>query len=299
MVNIFHSEEGVDKPKLIPLSNCVEYPEEEMKQRAAFFAGLAQKRRTVRDFSNRAVPTEIIIDCIRAAATAPNGANMQPWHFVVVSDPGIKRQIREAAEIEEREFYQKRAPQEWLDALAPLGTDENKPFLEESPCLIVIFAQAYGVLPDGRKVKNYYVAESVGIATGILVTAIHYAGLVSLTHTPSPMGFLNEILHRPSHERPFLILVVGYPADDPGLTDRLPLEAVVHHETYSNYTPADIDRLYQEKESLPLTASLLEINQLETLAQIFTQKRYTKKDNEFFSEKYLEVIRKQGFLGRD
>lgn len=202
----------MNKTKLIPLSNYVEYPEEEMRQRAAFFSASVQTRRTVRDFSSRPVPKEIIENCIRAAATAPNGANMQPWHFVVVSDPKIKRQIREAAEMEEREFYQNRAPQEWLDALAPLGTDENKPFLDEAPCLIVVFAQTYGVLPDGRKVKNYYVAESVGIATGILVTAVHHAGLVSLTHTPSPMGFLNQILNRPSHERPFLILVVGYPA---------------------------------------------------------------------------------------
>ena len=139
---------------------------------------------------------------------------MQPWHFVVVTDPQIKKQIREAAEIEEVEFYTKRAPQEWLDALAPLGTNENKPFLEDAPYLIVIFAQSYGILPDGRKVKNYYVSESVGIAAGILVTAIHFSGLVSLTHTPSPMGFLNRILKRPSQERPFLILVVGYPADN-------------------------------------------------------------------------------------
>jgi nitroreductase len=137
---------------------------------------------------------------------------MQPWHFVVVSDPAIKRRIRVEAEKEEREFYHHKAPQEWLDALAPLGTNEHKPFLEDAPFLIVIFAESYGVLPDGRKVKHYYTQESVGIATGILITAIHHAGLASLTHTPSPMGFLNEILGRPSHERPFLILVVGYPA---------------------------------------------------------------------------------------
>jgi nitroreductase len=139
---------------------------------------------------------------------------MQPWHFVVVSDATMKRQIRVAAEREEYEFYHHKAPQEWLDALAPLGTNEHKPFLEIAPYLIVIFVQTYGVLPDGRKVKHYYAQESVGIATGILITAIHHAGLVSLTHTPSPMGFLNEMLGRPSHERPFLILVVGYPAQD-------------------------------------------------------------------------------------
>jgi nitroreductase len=154
-----------------------------------------------------------------AAGTAPSGANLQPWHFVVVSDSAIKHRIRVEAEKEEHEFYTSRAPQEWLDALAPLGTDENKPFLETAPYLIVIFAQSYGVLADGRRVKNYYVQESVGIATGMLITAIHNAGLVSLTHTPSPMGFLNEILGRPANEKPFLILVVGYPAEDAVVPD--------------------------------------------------------------------------------
>lgn len=139
---------------------------------------------------------------------------MQPWHFVVVSDPGLKRRIRKAAEVEEREFYAHRAPREWLEALAPLGTDAEKPFLEDAPYLIVIFAERYGTLPDGRKVKHYYVAESVGIATGMLIAALHRAGLVTLTHTPSPMDFLNEILGRPDNERPFLLLVTGFPADD-------------------------------------------------------------------------------------
>lgn len=185
---------------------------ETMKSRAASFYEEVRRRRTVRDFSDRPVPREVIEDCIRAAGTAPNGANMQPWHFVVVTDPAIKRAIRAGAEEEERAFYRGKAPQEWLDALAPLGTDEHKPFLETAPCLIVIFAETYGELPDGRKVKHYYTQESVGIATGILITAVHHAGLVSLTHTPSPMGFLNEILGRPARERPFLILVVGYPA---------------------------------------------------------------------------------------
>jgi len=207
------------KSKLIPLPNYLEYPEEEMKQRTSSFAEEAERRRTVRNFSSRPVAKEVLTDCIRAAATAPNGANMQPWHFVVVTNPDIKKQVRAAAEAEEREFYEKRAPQEWLDALAPLGTDSNKPFLEDAPALIVIFAQSYGVLPDGRKVKNYYVAESVGIATGILITAIHQAGLASLTHTPSPMRFLNQILNRPAHEKPFLILVVGYPAPDARVPD--------------------------------------------------------------------------------
>ena len=153
---------------------------------------------------------------------------MQPWHFVVVSNPAVKKKIQEAAEKEEHDFYHGRAPQEWLDALAPLGTNEHKPFLEAAPYLIVIFAETYGVLPDGRKVKHYYAQESVGIATGILITAIHHAGLASLTHTPSPMGFLNELLGRPPQERPFLILVVGYPAESatvPAIS-KLPLKDI-------------------------------------------------------------------------
>jgi nitroreductase len=174
------------------------------------------------------VPQEIIEQCLWAAGSAPSGANLQPWHFVVVSDPAIKHQIRLAAEEEECEFYHSRAPREWLDALAQLGTDEHKPFLDVAPYLIAIFAQSYGLLPDGRKVKNYYVAESVGIATGMLITALHHAGLATLTHTPSPMGFLNDILHRPDNERPFLLLVVGYPAPDahvPAITKK-PLEEI-------------------------------------------------------------------------
>jgi nitroreductase len=202
------------KPELIPLPDYRELPAEEMKSRARELHRLLRKRRTVRDFSERAVPREIIEECLLAAATAPSGANQQPWHFVVVSDPEIKKRIREAAEAEEREFYGGRAPDEWLEALSHLGTDEHKPFLEEAPYLIVIFAQNYGVREDGSKAKHYYVTESVGIATGMLIAAIHNAGLVSLTHTPSPMGFLNEILERPAHERPFLILVVGYPKED-------------------------------------------------------------------------------------
>jgi nitroreductase len=165
---------------------------------------------------------------LRAAGTAPNGANLQPWHFVVVSNPNIKREIRAQAEKEEYDFYHHRAPKEWLDALKPLGTDEHKPYLEIAPYLIVVFAQTHGVNPDGRRVKHYYAQESVGIATGFLITALHHAGLVSLTHTPSPMGFLNKILNRPSHERPFLILVVGYPAEGakvPAITKK-PLEEI-------------------------------------------------------------------------
>lgn len=202
------------QPIFKPFSEYQEFPVEEMKARAAKFYADIRRRRTVREFSDRPVPREIIEHCLLAAGTAPNGANLQPWHFVVISDPAIKKQIRQAAEEEERAFYQERAPQEWLEALAPLGTDEHKPFLETAPYLIAIFAQNYGLTPDGNKVKHYYATESVGIATGMLITAVHNAGLASLTHTPSPMGFLNEILNRPSNERPFLILVVGYPAED-------------------------------------------------------------------------------------
>jgi nitroreductase len=185
-----------------------------MKQRATSFRKDMQRRRTVRHFSDKPVPREIIEECLLTAGTAPNGANLQPWHFAVVSDPKVKREIRAAAEEEEKEFYNRRAPEEWLEALAPLGTDEHKPFLETAPYLIAIFGKNHSELPDGRKVKNYYVSESVGIATGMLITAIHNAGLVSLTHTPSPMGFLNQILNVPSDAKPFLLLVTGYPAED-------------------------------------------------------------------------------------
>lgn len=201
------------EPRFIPLPDYHEYPPEEMVRRASAFYADLRRRRTVREFSGRPVPKEVIEDCLRAAGTAPNGANMQPWHFVVVSDPILKRRIRLAAEAEEREFYAGRAPQEWLEALAHLGTDEHKPFLETAPYLIAVFVQRYGLLPDGRQVKHYYATESVGIATGMLVTAFHHAGLVSLTHTPSPMNFLNALLGRPDNERPFLVLVVGYPAE--------------------------------------------------------------------------------------
>jgi iodotyrosine deiodinase len=203
----------------IPLATYRELSTADMKNRAQSFRDEMLRRRTVRQFSSRAVPQDVIEDCLRVAQSAPSGANMQPWHFVVVSDPGLKRQIRTAAEEEERRFYHGRAPQEWLDALAPLGTDENKPYLEDAPYLIVIFSQTYGLTPDGHKVKNYYVTESVGIATGMLISAVHMAGLVSLTHTPSPMGFLNQILNRPVHEKAFLILVVGYPEPDACVPD--------------------------------------------------------------------------------
>ncbi len=209
------SGDGAAKaPRFVPLASWVEYPPAEMERRAAEFRREVSRRRTVRQFSSRPVSRGIIEECIRAAGTAPNGANHQPWHFVVVSDPGVKARIRVAAEEEERAFYGGGAPQEWLDALAALGTDEHKPFLETAPYLIAIFAQRYQLAAGGRKVKNYYVQESVGIATGILITGLHRAGLATLTHTPSPMGFLNEILGRPDNERPFLILVAGYPAGD-------------------------------------------------------------------------------------
>lgn len=190
-----------------------------MKQRARSFYLEMKRRRTVRDFSARPVSREIIENCIRSAGTAVSGANMQPWQFVVVTDADIKRKIRVAAEKEERAFYEEKAPQEWLDALAPLGTDSNKPFLETAPYLIAIFQERFGVLSDGRKVKHYYATESVGIATGLLIASIHNAGLVCLTHTPSPMGFLKEILQRPRSERPFLLLVVGYPAPNVKVPD--------------------------------------------------------------------------------
>ena len=197
-----------------PLTSYIEYPIEEMKQRAISFREEMQRRRTVRQFSDRPVPREIIEECLLVAGSAPSGANLQPWHFVVVRDPRVKREIRIAAEQEEKEFYHRRAPQEWLDALSIIGTDEQKPFLETAPCLIAVFGKNHSFLPDGRRVKSYYVNESVGIATGFLIAAVHNAGLVSLTHTPSPMGFLNTILDISPDEKPYLILVVGYPAED-------------------------------------------------------------------------------------
>ncbi|MCH8954547.1 nitroreductase family protein [candidate division KSB1 bacterium] len=207
------------KPKFILLPNQTEFSPAKMQKRATDFYEDIKRRRTVRDFSDRPVPKEIIEKCLLAAGTAPNGANKQPWYFVVVTDPEIKKKIREAAEKEEEAFYSGRAPDAWLEALAPLGTDASKPFLETAPYLIVIFAQSHELTTDNIKSKNYYVQESVGIATGILVTAIHHAGLVSLTHTPSPMGFLGKILKRPANERAYLILVVGYPEENARVPD--------------------------------------------------------------------------------
>ena len=205
--------------RTIPLPDYHEYPVEEMRQRLNDFYTEVNRRRTVREFSDRPVPRDIIETALMAANTAPSGANLQPWHFVAVSGAATKRKIREAAEIEEREFYEHRATTEWLAALEPIGTDSNKPFLETAPYLIAVFLQKFGVLEDGRKVKHYYPTESTGLATGILITALHQAGLVCLTHTPSPMKFLNEILDRPKSERPFLLLVTGYPADDAEVPD--------------------------------------------------------------------------------
>ena len=203
----------------VPLATYREYSVEEMRERVERFYTDMARRRTVREFSDRPVPRDIIETALKAAGTAPSGANQQPWHFVVVSSSETRKKIREAAEMEEREFYEHRASPEWLAALEPLGTDSSKPFLETAPYLIAVFLQKYGRLGDGRKVKHYYPTESTGLATGILITALHQAGLATLTHTPSPMKFLNEILGRPVSERPFLLLVVGYPADDAQVPD--------------------------------------------------------------------------------
>ena len=188
--------------------------ETEMLKRARDFDTLMSTRHSTRDFADKTVPRDIIETCLKTAGRAPSGANQQPWQFVVVSNPELKHKIRLAAEEEERAFYEKRASEEWLDALQPLGTDADKAFLERASCLIVVFAQAYGLDAEGNKIKHYYVQESVGIAVGFLIAALHTAGLACLTHTPSPMNFLAEILERPKNERAFLNLVVGYPAQN-------------------------------------------------------------------------------------
>jgi len=200
-------------------ADYIEYPLDEMKKKAADFYAHMKRRRTIREFSDREVPREIIENCIRAAGTSPSGANMQPWHFVVVSDPDTKRKIREAAEEVERDFYTRRAPDYWLEDLAPLGTDENKPYLEIAPYVIVIFTERYSVDDEGSRQNHYYLAESVGIATGMLITALHTAGLATLTHTPHPMAFLRDLLGRPKTNVPYMVLVAGYPADDVRVPD--------------------------------------------------------------------------------
>jgi nitroreductase len=197
----------------VPLPDYRELPIEEMRERAAAFYAEIRCRHTVREFSSRPVPRDIIETCILAAGTAPNGANHQPWHFAVIGDPALKAQIRAAAEAEERAFYAGRAGEEWLEALAPLGTDPDKPFLEEAPWLIAIFGERRSASADGKLRKNYYVPESVGIATGLLIAALHKAGLATLTHTPNPMGFLNQLCGRDPQDKAYILMVVGYPRE--------------------------------------------------------------------------------------
>jgi iodotyrosine deiodinase len=220
----------VTTPRMTPLAFAAVDRDELLTRAVAFHRSMA-RRRTVRDYADRDVPREVIESAIAAAATAPSGANLQPWHFVAVGrdDMALRNRIRVEAEEEEREFYANRAPQEWLEALAPLGTDWRKPFLEVAPWLVAVFVKPFSHHADGRVMKHYYAVESVGIATGFLIAALHQAGLATLTHTPSPMGFLNTLLDRPSHERPFLLLVVGYPADDAQVPDitRKPLADVL------------------------------------------------------------------------
>jgi nitroreductase len=196
----------------VPFTGLPSFSDDEAIARARAFRDEVTTRRTLRDYSDRPVPRAVIEACVEAAGQAPSGANMQPWHFEIVGDPAVKRRIRAAAEEEERRFYAGRAGDEWLEALAPLGTDAAKPFLEVAPWLIVVFEQRYGLDGDGRKIKYYYTKESVGLASGFLIAALHHAGLATLTHTPSPMNFLNRILDRPPAEKPFLLLVAGHPA---------------------------------------------------------------------------------------
>ena len=215
----------------IPL-DFVRRPEAEMRREAARFLERMRSRRSVRSFSSDPIPERVLEDCLAVAGRAPSGANQQPWHFALVQGPEVKRRIRLAAEAEEREFYESRAPQDWLDALDHLGTDARKPFLETAPALIAVFQKSKVVDDEGREGKTYYPKESVGLACGFLIAALHHAGLASLTHTPSPMKFLNEILDRPPTEKPFLLLVVGYPADGcqvPKLSKKELSETVSRH----------------------------------------------------------------------
>ena len=215
--------------RMVPLRGLPRLSETEMKTRANEFRDELTQRRSIRRFSTESVPRTLINACLQAAVSAPSGANRQPWHFVVVSDASTKHRVRLGAEQEERSFYRHRAPEDWLEALAPLGTDEHKPFLEEAPYLIAVFAQLFDRKGDGQRAKHYYVYESVGIAVGMLITALHHTGLATLTHTPSPMRFLNEILDRPPNERPYLILATGHPAPDAQVPDieRKPFDRVV------------------------------------------------------------------------
>lgn len=211
----------------VPLAGYARLDEAAMATRAAAFADQLECRRTIRDFAADPVPEAVLQDCLRAANSAPSGANMRPWHFAVVRDAGVRHQIRMAAEAEEREFYAERAPQAWLDALSPIGTDADKPFLDIAPVLIAMFYQPYQFDDGGNKVKTYYARESAGIAAGMLLTALHHVGLGTLTHTPAPMAFLADILDRPDTDRPYLLIVTGYPADDAMVPDidRAPLSA--------------------------------------------------------------------------
>ena len=220
-------DKALDQRGFVPLESYREYPVAEMVERSRHFAEEMQRRRSVRQFSDRPVPRSVIEACVEAAGTAPSGAHQQPWHFVVISDPGIKRAIRHAAETAEVDFYAT-APAEWLAALAPLGTDAHKPYLEAAPYVIAVFAERYGVRPDGARATHYYVMESVGIAAGFLLAALHHAGLATLTHTPSPMGFLNQLLARPANERAVMLVVAGYPAPGVRVPDlkRKPLSAI-------------------------------------------------------------------------
>ncbi len=210
-------------PDYIPLTGYSDIDEAGMQARAEAVLTSLSARRTIREFSDKPVPRALIETCIKAAGTAPSGANHQPWHFVAISDPDTKHKICLAAEAEEKEFYAKRASKEWLEALAPLGTDENKEFLEIAPWLIAVFAQKRGGERAGQDKKNYYVTESVGLAAGMLITALHSAGLGTLTHTPAPMGFLREICGRPISEKPFVLMVVGYPSENA----RVPKHALI------------------------------------------------------------------------
>jgi len=216
----------------LPLSDYIEYPVEEMLERSESYYHHIKRRHSVRDFSDRPVPREIIENCIKTAGTAPSGANHQPWHFAVIGSKDVKKQVREKAEEEERKFYDKQqAGKEWLDALAPLGTDASKPFLEYAPWLIAIFAERRGGVEAGMDKKNYYIKESVGIATGFLIQALHNAGLATLTHTPIPMNFLNGICERPATSKAYILLVTGYPAEGVTIpkyaTIKKPLEDIV------------------------------------------------------------------------
>ncbi len=216
-------------PEWLPYAAPEALGEAAMTERAETFETRMKSRRTVRDYEDKDVPKSVLESCLRTASRAPSGANMQPWHFCVIESAQKKTEIRIAAEQEEQEFYSGKASAEWLAALAPLGTDANKSFLERAT-LIAIFAERYGTLDDGRRVKHYYVPESVGIATGFLIAALHNAGLATLTHTPSPMNFLNQICDRPDNERPYVLLVCGYPAKNAEIpaagAEKRPLEAI-------------------------------------------------------------------------